>query len=74
MAKHELLYWDYDGRGEPIRMAFLAGDVEFTDTRIPMADEKFMKWQKEGIKGFPIFWLFQGFLLARILKFLSFFF
>jgi glutathione S-transferase len=36
--KHELIYFDMSGRGEPVRILFHAAGVEFTDTRIKFAD------------------------------------
>lgn len=34
MAKYRLTYFNIKGRGEPIRLAFSLGNVEYDDVRI----------------------------------------
>jgi hypothetical protein len=34
----KLIYFDFGGRGEPIRLAFRIGDVAFEDDRIAPSD------------------------------------
>jgi glutathione S-transferase len=35
---HELIYFDMNGRGEPVRILFHSAGIQFTDTRIKWAD------------------------------------
>lgn len=51
MGKPELVYFDSPGRGQLTRLAFAAGDVGFTDTRVDADDWPAMKNDLESITG-----------------------